>query len=518
MQFGKAGGAFVLFVGWALLAASCASEPESGAELSQVDTATRVMVFQGARLIPGDGSAAVENSVFVVENGRFTQAGLQGEVQVPQGATRVDLSGKTVMPAKIDLHSHLCYEDVVAGTTAKENWTRENCIEQLERFAYMGFSTMVSIADLMEREVFPGDHLEVFQTPRSKVDVPPVGDRYPWRDVPLQLHGNTIPNAAQFFTTGPAIAFPGGGAGGHPSRNDVMYPVATEEEAQRAVRDLVGSFTSRNLELPFVKIWVDDRGGGVKTLTPPLYRAVIDEATRLGVPVAAHTVALADAKELYRAGMVGAVHVPVRGGEVPDEELLGIVRDLVARSDRPIWFSDPGDISALGDEAWEDPVLYELLSPDQVRALQDQPGFGEGRRTAEAVRDARESSMRTGDVARQLIGAGMIMVYGSDNGSAGRGFGWYEQLRFENWVTMGFTPHDAIVFATHNGAIALGRDDIGMIEGGRSADFIVLDENPLEDIANTRRISTVYLRGQEVDRDGMRERWQARWPDGTVSQ
>ena len=512
MRFWKAGGVFVLFAGWALLAASCASETESGAEVSQGDTGTGVMVFEGARLIPGDGSAAIESSVFVVENGRFTLAGQQGEVQVPEGATHVDLSGKTVMPAKVDLHGHLCFEDVVEGTTSKANFNRENCIEQLERFAYMGFSTVVSIADVMEREVFPGDHLEVYQTPRSEVDVPPVGERYPWGDVPLQLNGDIIPNAAQFFTTGTAIAFPGGGAGGHPSRNDVMYPVATEEEARRAVRDYVSSFTSRNIELPWIKIWVDDRGGRVETLTPPLYRAVIDEATQLGVPVAAHTVKLADAKELYRAGMVGAVHIPIRGGDVPDEELLGIVRDLVARSDRPIWFTDPGSTAALGNQAWEDPVLYEMLSPDQVRALQDRPGFGGGPRTAEAVRNARESSMRTGDVARQLIGAGMIMVYGSDNGSAGRGFGWYGQLRFENWVTMGFTPHDAIVFATHNGAMALGRDDIGMIEAGRSADFIVLNANPLDDIANTRRIDMVYLRGQKIDRDGMRERWQARWP------
>ena len=509
MRFAKAVRVCLLFVVCSLLAASCASQGESGAG---------VTVFERARLIPGDGSAAIESSVFVVENGQFTLVGQQGEVQVPEGATHVDLSGKTVMPAKVDLHAHLCYEDVVAGTTAKVNVTRENCIKQLERFAYMGFSTVVSIADLMEREVFPGDHLEVYQTPRSEIAVPPVGERYPWGDVPLQLHGDIIPDAAQFFTTGPAIAFPGGGAGGHPSRNDVMYPVATEAEARRAVRDLVSSFTSRNLELPFVKIWVDDRGGGVETLTPPLYRAVIEEATRLGVPVAAHTVTLADAKELYRAGMLGAVHIPVRGGDVPDEELLGIVRDLVARSDRPIWFSDPGATGALGNEAWEDPVLYEMLSPDQVRALQERPGFGGGPRTLEAVRNARQSSMRTGDVARQLIDAGMVMVYGSDNGSAGRGFGWYEQLRFENWVTMGFTPHDAIVFATNNGAIALGRDDIGMIEVGRSADFIVLDANPLDDIANTRRINMVYLRGQKVDRDGMRERWQARWPGGTTSQ
>ena len=110
------------------------------------------MVFEGATLIPGDGTAAIENSIFVVENGLFTQAGPEGEVQIPEGATRVNLTGKTVMPAKIDLHGHLCFEDVVQGTTAKENFTRENCIEHLERFAYMGFGTVVSIADLMERE------------------------------------------------------------------------------------------------------------------------------------------------------------------------------------------------------------------------------------------------------------------------------------------------------------------------------------------------------------------------------
>ena len=102
------------------------------------------------------------------------------------------------------------------------------------------------------------------------------------------------------------------------------------------------------------------------------------------------------------------------------------------------------------------------------------------------------------------------MCTGSDNGSAGRGFGWYEQLRFENWITMGFTPMEAIVMATRDSAkIAL--IDTGLIAVGKSADFIILDANPLENIANTRRINKVYLRGQEVDRAGMRARWQAKW-------
>ena len=236
-----------------------------------------------------------------------------------------------------------------------------------------------------------------------------------------------------------------------------MYPVSTEEEARRAVRDYV-----RN-KVALVKIWVDDREGKLKTLPPPLYRAIIDEAQRHNVPVAAHTVKLADAKELYKAGLEGATHIPVRGGEVPDDEMIAIIKARVARSDRPIWFTEHGDLTALGPEAWDDPLLWEMLPREQV---QRQQGDALKRMTPDVVERARRSSKETGDVAKQLIGAGMKLVYGSDNGSAGRGFGWYEQLRFENWVTMGFTPAEAIVMATRDSA-DVGKFNTGMVAAGQ---------------------------------------------------
>jgi len=92
-----------------------------------------VTVFEGARLITGDGSAPIENSAFIVQNNQFTAVGRRGELQAPAGAARVDLTGKTVMPAKVDLHGHLGFEDVVAGTTSKANFNRANLTEQLER-------------------------------------------------------------------------------------------------------------------------------------------------------------------------------------------------------------------------------------------------------------------------------------------------------------------------------------------------------------------------------------------------
>ena len=463
--------------------------------------ARRVTVFEGARLITGDGSAPIENSAFIVENDLFTGVGRRGELQVPAGAARVDLTGKTVMPAKVDLHGHLGFEDVVAGTTSKANFNRQNLTEHLERYAYMGWSAVISIADLAEREIFPGDHLDVYQAKRNP-QLPKTG-RMPWGNLPRQMATEVIPNAALFRTAGPGIATPGGGAGGHESRNDIMYPITTPEEARRAVQDYVKT------KPEFVKIWVDARGGNLKmgTLTPPLYRAVIEEARRLGFDTAAHTVTLADAKELYKAGLVGAVHIPVRGGDHPDEEFLAIIRDRVARSDRPLWFQEHGSSTALGPEAWDDPLLWEMLEREQVM---DQQGAAIKRMTPEAVARARQSSKATGDDAKKLIAAGMKLVYGSDNGAAGRGFGWYEQLRFENWVPMGFTPSEAIVMATRDGA-QIAKLNTGMVAKGKSADFIVLNANPLENIANTRRINKVYLRGAEVDRAGIRAKWQAKW-------
>ena len=91
-----------------------------------------VTVFEGARVIVGDGRAPIENATFIVTGNRFTAVGRAADVRVPAGATRVNLAGKTVMPGIIDTHNHL-------------SQTREMLIDDLKRRAYYGVTAAQSM-------------------------------------------------------------------------------------------------------------------------------------------------------------------------------------------------------------------------------------------------------------------------------------------------------------------------------------------------------------------------------------
>jgi len=247
--------------------------------------------FEGARLIVGDRTAPIEGSAFLVEGDAFAWVGRKGERQPPAGATRVDLTGKTVIPALIDGHNHIGLVNEKDGSNTKANYTRDNLIDQLQRYVYYGTAAAMSMG------------LEANQ------------------DVAFALRDSVTPNAARFLTVGKGIAAtPMAGPPGE-ARLGIPYGAATPEEGRQHVREL----RARNVH--FVKIWVDDRDATVPKLKPDVYRAIIDEAHKNGMETLAHlsrTSALADAKDLLRAGVNGFVHT-VRDRDV-DEEYIALVK------------------------------------------------------------------------------------------------------------------------------------------------------------------------------------------------
>ena len=379
-------------------------------------SAQSVTAFENARLIVGDGRV-IENATVVVQGTRIAQVGGAGDVRVPDGARRVDLAGKTVMPTIVDTHTHL-------------STTRDGLIRDLKQRAYFGVSAALSLG------------LDGFEL--------------------LGMRNEIIPGAARFFSAGKGITRT------EPGRATLQ--INSEAEARKGVQENAAHRSD------IIKVWVDERDGKVEKVTPAQYAAIIDEAHNRGLRVTAHIVYMDDAKGLMRAGLDAFAH-GVRDKDI-DEETVSMFKA------RPYLTLTPNlpDRGVKKDLSWVRPGLPAAEFAKLEQANKDDP-------KAQAFYGIQARNLA------KLNAAGVRMTLGTDGNRP-----WAPHEEMEDMVVAGMTPMQVIVAATRNSAGFVGMTDSGTLETGMSADFIVLDANPLDDITNTRRISSVILRGAAMDR------------------
>ena len=418
-------------------------------------TKSPVVVLKGARLIDGTGRPAVENSVLVIQGDRVVAAGKAGSVSIPKDADVKDMSGKTIMPALINLHGHLGLSN--NGADVAPEYTEENVVKQANRYLSYGVATIASFGQ----------------------DEDPI---YKVRD---EQHAGTL-GGARVFTGGHGFVE----YTGKSNPRDHRYRPQTPDEARADVRELAAHHPD------YVKMWVDDSLGHGTKIKPEVYQAIIDEAHKQHIRVFAHEFYLADAKALLAAGLDGFAH-SIRDQAV-DADLMQtmkarhvfliptLVRDevLFAYADNLPWLDDP-----FFKAGYDPAAMAYVRSPENVEKGRRDPDIAKYRAGLEMAK----KNLKT------LSDNGVKIAFGTDSGIPTRFPGYFEHRELQLMVEAGLTPMQAIVAATGTNAEILGgAKEFGTLQPGRKADLLVLDANPLDDIHNTEKLAAVWQGGKIV--------------------
>ncbi|HEY4656639.1 MAG TPA: amidohydrolase family protein [Cyclobacteriaceae bacterium] len=404
------------------------------------ETAT-VTAFVGADIIDGTGSDPIRNGVLLISDGRVLSVGSVSQVEVPEGAGVIDVSGKTIIPGIINAHGHV---GDVKGIEPG-HYSAENIQDQLELYARYGVTTVVSLGD-------DGREAELF---RAAVDT------------------SASPGRARLYIAGTVVSG------------------TTPEDAVAVVDE------NMRMGVDFMKIRVDDNLGSGTKMSEEVYRAVIDRSHEHGIRLAAHMYYLEDAKALLRSGADFIAH-SVRDVAV-DSSLIRLLkernvcycptltRDLstFVYGEIPDFFEDPFFLREV-----DTTILQPLKDPQ--RRLQVRQS-----RSAQTYKQGLQRALKN---LKTLSDSGVVIAFGTDSGVSGRFQGYFEHLEMELMAEAGLSPMEILTSATGSAARCLDLKDVGTLEPGKLADFVVLDKDPIADITNTRGISSVWIGGKSVMR------------------
>jgi len=392
------------------------------------------VAFTGATVWDGTGAPAITDATLVVDGGRVVAVG--SDVEAPRGAAVVPLDGKWVIPGLVVAHGH------VTGAWADEDVTDpvERVRGDLLLYARYGVTTVNSLGD----------------------DAPTLAAR----DAATPADGR-----ARVLVSGPVVA-------------------AADSAGARAA-----ALANADAGVDWLKLRVDDELGTVAKMPWPAVAAVMQVGRERGLGVATHMFYLEDAKRLLELG-TGLLAHSVRDTDVDAafvDQLRAsgvcyvptLVRDVstFVYAERPDWFDDPFFVAHANRSQVE-----RASAPDFMAAMRDSPA-------AAAYRVALAQAQRN---LKALSDAGIPIAFGTDSGPAGRFPGYFEHLELQLMVDAGLTPEQALLSATQVAARCVGARDVGTLEPGKAADFLVLGADPLQDVRAARRLEQVYVGGTAI--------------------
>lgn len=404
--------------------------------------ASRTALLKVGRLLDVRSGAYLLNQGVLVETGRIKQVGAFESVRrrAPKGVQVVDLSRATVLPGLIDCHSHLFLaNDGRVETTLKmtpeerERLAAKNALEDLEagittvrNVGHSGVSGDAALRDRINEGKYAGPRI-------------------------LAATRKLTPPGGQSL-------------GGNPVTDDILkkdfLPIGSADEARRAVREAIKAGADA------IKVVVDV---GPKLLSLDELKAVVDEAHRAKIKVAAHATTREGAKRAAEAGVDSIEH----GTEASDETF----RLMAARG----IFLVPTDYTA--------DSLRQIFAADLARNPKEREDF-EGWLKDYVEKTPQRFKRALAAKVRIAAGSDMYFIY------PGKTRGQATLLMLEVLRAEGLAPVDTIRAATLNAAELLGwQDRIGAIEAGKFADIIAFDGDPLQDATEFQRVRFVMKNG-----------------------
>ncbi len=414
----------------------------------QVEDHSNVTVVKAGVLIDGTGNPPLRDVLIFIEGSRITQVVQQEEI--PQGATVIDASQQVVMPGLIDTHVHPG-DRANAGPSPEYAASVRRHLKQALDF---GVTTIFSLG------LDPDSNFAI----RDES----------WGD---DFDGSRMLTAGTGFTA----------VGGHPTQlgSDLPNQVDDPALARQRVQELAAQGVDG------LKIWVAPIGG-LPVIKPEVSRAIIDEGHKHNLRIFAHLNTAEDTQTLVEAQLDGVTHI---AWDDYEEETIELMRSQGTTVAPMLVQKKKGLVFSEDKELFEDPFIRRILGQevDELKEALAQTTPEALERMSQSYQQGRKNFVRLKD-------AGVRLAVGTDSNTNFAPVGLITQLEVEALVEAGLSPMEALGAGTRGSAEWAGASDrVGTLEPGKFADMLILEEDPLVDIRNTRKIVKVILGGRVVE-------------------